>query len=565
MLHFHLAQLTTLFQFQVRDKMPTKSLRIMPWSQGLNTTADASMLAPGELTQADHIVMGTRLSKRKRDGINHGWDSLSTGSLSVLRVHDFWYGTTSRTQTLVGVYSDKSFKKIGITDGTVTALTDAGTAWTGTITNVSTCTYNNLCIMASDVDGNVLKKYAGSGNVEDLDGTPPVASILREFQGRLFTNDKTNLDRLHFSPVHDHTQWNGAGDSGAIDIGIGDGDPNGITGIFPSFKGDMFIAKLTKLYRMRTFNSNDPADWVIDLVSSGIGCVSHNSIVAIEQDDVFWASERGIHSLSAVQAYGDFEATFISAKIQKTYNEDIARGRLKYIQGAYDSTINSVAFTFTDNTVANVDAVNSATLYGTALTTASNNSLYLYNIGTKQWYRWPGTSCQSIVAARDSSDNKIRFFLGTKFSRISRTKTGAVYDITHADVNKSIIPIVKTGFIFPDVDPYNRIALKRVVLYYKPEGTHNVVVNVRLDNQSLSTKNSLSFQATTSSGLLGTTFILGVTELGYESILGPYHRVVSGVGRGIQVEITNTGINEVFEIQGLGFEFEPLDQPGEVT
>lgn len=545
-----------------------KTIKVIEWGQGLNTNADPSMVAPGELVQADHIIMGTRRSKKKRDGMDHGWDSLSTGSLSVLRQHDFWYGTSSKTQTLMSIYSDKSFKRIALGDGTVTALTDAGTAWSGTITRVSTATFNNLCIMASDVSGNKIKQYAGSGNVEDLavtSGTAPNASILREFQGRLFTNDMSNLDRIHFSPVFDHTTWGGYGDSGAMDIGTGDGDPDGITGIFPSFKGDLFIAKRTKLYRMVTNGSNDPVDWVVTLVSSSIGCISHNSITQIEDTDMVWASERGIHSLSAVQQYGDFEASFLSAKIQKTYNDDISRSRLKYIQGAYDPTINSIAFSMTESSVSSGDSSNSATLYGTALSGASNNVVYLFNIGTKEWYRWPGISCQSITAVRDATDSKVRFFFGTNISRTSKTKNGTPYDLTHADVQVAVKPKIKTGFIYPEGDPYIMSSLKRLILYYRPDGTHNITANVYVDNQGLDTDmNSKSYAQTNSSGLLGSTFILGSSVLGFQSQLGPYHQTVGGTGRGFQLEILNSGVSETFEIQGFGLEYQPLENPGEV-
>jgi hypothetical protein len=508
----------------------TQLFQLLPWVGGLNTSVDESMIPPNQLTVADNLIFDTRGSRKKREGINHDWDDASNSTASIIKLHDFWFGTTTRTQRLVGVASSGAFYSYA--SGVRTTLTDAGTAYVGTLAHASTLTFFNKLIIAVDGANNVLKEWDGSGNVTNVAGTPPQASILCAHQGRIWCNDKTNPDRLHYSPVGDRTQWNGAGDSGAFDIGAGDGDPEGITGIV-SFKGDLFVFKKTKVYRII---GPAPEVMQIILVSNGIGCVSHNSITPIDQDDVFWVSERGVHSLATTANYGDFEASYISGDIQLTFNE-FSKGRLKYVHAGYASNLNAVAFTFTSD---------SAT---------TNDSLYLYNIPLKAWFTWPNLSCQSLVVANDS--DKKRFYLGTSVTRVSKTLNGTNYDITTAGVQTAIRLRIVTGQIFPDQSIYSMKAFKRFLLFYRPRGTHSLTASVRVDNFGLNAENSMVFSEIASSDLLGSTFILGQSQLGYDVVLGAYTRMIDGVGRGIRLEITQTDTDSEVEIQGFGIEFEP--------
>jgi hypothetical protein len=523
----------------------TQLFQVMPWDGGLNTSVDESMIAPNQLTVADNVVFGTRMSRKKREGINHDWDDASSGSTSILGLHDFWYGSSgTRTQKRVAVASDGTVYSYS-SSGARTTVTDGGTAYTGTVISVSMATFGNkVFIAAQNAAGtNVLKYWDGSGDVEDVPGDPPKASILRVAFGRILCNDVSNKDLLHYSPVGDYTQWNGADDSGAIPIEEGDGDPEGITAIFPSFKGNIFVAKRTKLYRVpgELFPDASP----IIKITDGIGCVSHNSCVPIDQDDVFFVSERGVHSLAATDQYGDFSSSFVSVDIQKTFTDEIDNSRLKYVWGAYLPALNSVAFTFTEETNLN-----------RALTSnAVNNTLYLFNIPGKAWYRWPDLPCQSIIAANDS-DQK-RFYLGTHTTRVSKCFNGSNYDVSAAGTNTAIRYKLQTGQLFPDSSPYTIKGLKRFILFYRPRGTHTISATIKVDNIPLDNENTLSFSETGSSNVLGSVLTLGSAVLGYDFVLGPYTRHIDGVGRGLRLTIEQNGIDEEVEIQGFAIEYEP--------
>lgn len=382
-------------------------------------------------------------------------------------------------------------------------------------------------------------------------GVAPKASIIREHLGRLWTNDKTNRDRIHFSGAFNHQQWLGFGDSGALDIGVGDGDPEGITAIFPSFKGTLFVAKLTKLYRITGVS---PESFNIELVTGGIGCVSHNSIAQIDQDDMMFVSEKGIHSVAATSNFGDFNSTYISADIQRTFNEKFSKPNFKQVWAAYLPTINSVAFTFTDLNLPQTDNT----------TLQVNNAIWLYNIPFKAWYRWMDVPCQAMIVATDG-DRK-RFYFGSHTERLVKSFLNNNYDTSYSGAQDPVKFIVETGKINLDGSLYTVKGFKRFILYYKPDGVSSIDVDVQIDSHQLGDSNALVFSDIPSATLLGVDFILGVSELGDDSVLASYTKTIDGYGRACRITITQSDApNSQIDIQGFAIEFEAAGTSPEVV
>jgi hypothetical protein len=517
-----------------------QTFKQLPWIGGVNTSLDRAMIPVNQLIQAKNVVFDTRGSRKKREGINYDWDDQSNASQNIIGIIDYWYGTSSKTQIMAALSNSKTFYKYS-TSGTRTALAlDAGaTAWGSAITQCSFAILNNLLITAVDGSGNVMRKWNGTTDVFDLGGTPPQASIIREHQGRLWTNDKTNLDRLHYSTTANPEEWNGTGDSGALDIGVGDGDPAGITAIFPTFKGDLFVAKQTKLYRVR---GDAPENYEVIPVSSGIGCVSHNAVCVIDQDDIFFISERGVHSLAATNAYGDFEGAFISADIQKTFTDRWSKSRLKFAQAGYVNNLNSALFAVTDTEYASNE----------------NKAIWLYNIPLKAWYEWPNVSCQSLAVVTDA--DKKRAYLGSSTQRIAKTQTGDNYDKNTSGTSVSIPYTIETGIIFPDGDPYSIKAFKKFGLIYNPRGPHTITATITIDNFSAQ---AISFTETGSTAALDVDFVLDESILDYSVVMAPYTQSLDGYGRGFQLKLEQSGTDEEAEIQGFLIEYESAYQQQE--
>lgn len=488
--------------------------------------------ASGTTTDAANVDVGGSFAITM---VRQGIDTTS----SVIGLHDFHYGAASRTQRLVAVLDSKEVRHYDQSDGTRSEDIFAGTAWSSAITNVSMVTFNNKVLIAVDGSGNVPKEWNGT-TFQDLQGSPTACSVLAVHLDRVWTNDKTNLDRIHYSETGNEAVWNGSGDSGALDVGIGDGDSEGVTAIFP-FKGVLFVAKKTKLYRVDGYT---PESFRVSLVSDGIGCVGPNAFATIDQDDIFFVSGRGVHSLAATERFGDVESQFVSADIQGDFNDNLSISRLKYCWGGYLSSINSAAFTFTDDRVS----------------TTANKTIYLYNIPLKSWYTWHDLDCESLTLSEDS--DKKRFYLGGTASRVAKTQNGTFSDIDSTGANAAVEYTVKTGVIYVDDDPNSEKAFYEIGLLYAPRSESTVTLTAKIDNYPLQ---SFSFAESSGADKLGSAFTLNQSLLGSSAVMAPYMRTLDGVGRGIQLTLTQSGTEEEVEVQGFVLGYENIGTRQEVV
>ena len=526
----------------------TKIFKLMPWNGGTNTSLDPSIIPSHQLTKAEHLLFGINAARNMRDGINFNWDSSTANSGSngetILGLCDFWYGSSGvKTNFLMGVGSSGNLyqwnKQSGLRTTIPLASSSAGssaTPWPQFNNRISFEVMNNMLIFTGDQGGNFPRQYAPflSSSAFDLQGSPPRMSFMREFMGRLWTNDKTLLDRANYCPPGDPNTWGGIGDSGAIDIGVGDGDPVGLSAIFPAFQNTLYIAKQTKLYSITGYT---PETYQINTISDGIGCVSHNAAVAIDHDDIIFLSEKGVHSLIGTIQFGDVESKYLSKDIQGTINTSWTKSALANAWGCYLSQINSVAFCVPDTNYA-----------GTG-----NTAIWLYNLTHQAWYVWPTIDCQSIVSSYDT--DKRRFYLGTTTGRVAKTFNNTNYDISIAGVNAVITMTVKTGFIFPEENPMIVNAIKRFTLIWGPSGTVNVTATIQIDNY---TPQALNFAVTGTNNVLGVNFILGSSPLGFKSVTEPYSQTIDGYGRSFQVTLIQSGQQAAVNIQGIAVEYEPL-------
>lgn len=453
-------------------------------------------------------------------------DSSSIGAF------DFWYngGSGSKLRENISVLEDGTFYTHN-SSGLRTELVNAGTA----LSSPSQCNFlsiNERLIMAFDESANTPKVYYPNSDpdVQDLGGTPPNFSLCNLHLGRVWTNDKLRPDRLHYSTTANPEEWNGVGDSGAIDIGIGDGDPVGITAIFPTFKGELFVAKQTKLYRVSGFN---PEDFRVELVSNGIGCISQDSVAQVDNDDVIFASARGFHSLGATANFGDFSASFISLPIQSLFNEF---GNLENISARYVPELNSIAFGVSNGGVV-------------------NDGVLLYNVVFKTWYEWPELSSQALMLRTEGS--RKRLYLGTNEGRILQTQTALYSDYGYVGIAMG----AKTGIIYPDGQLYTVKGFKRLVILYRPKGGFSFTAKVKIDNYE---EQPLVFSQEGEGDALGVDFVLGESILGIDPVLSPYSLPIDGYGRGFTLEITQTGSGQDVEIYGFGVEYEDAGTSQEV-
>lgn len=510
-----------------------------PWMPGLDTTNDVTLLSPEDAVASDHIVLGQKGNAQQRPGISYNWDNGTSVARTFLigGTQFYWGSTAPRTDSRVAVDSKGNIYAY-TAGGARTLLAAAGAFWTNP-TRACFAVLNNILVMAADGSTNYPLQWDGT-TLQLLQGTPPNFSIVREWTGRLWTDDKDDPDLLNYSPPYDPNTWNGVGDSGGLYVGTGDGDALGISAIFPPFQGTLFVAKQGRMYNV---SGDNPYDYDITTVSNGIGCQSHNAVVAVDQDDVLFISRRGIHSLVATINYGNFAATYVSQKIQKSFVNNWPKNRLFAAQGAYIPEINSVAFAVTDTTTGS----------------GTNRSLWFYNIQFKKWYTWQNVQCSCLFAAIDT--DQTRLYLGQEDSRLAQTFNSQIFDILE-DASHAAIPVnIMTGVVYVDNAQETIKAFKLLGLAITITGNSNISVNVFIDNFQVQTFNYSDLVA---GALLGVNFVLGQSRLGGQEKLAPSWQPMDGFGSGIQLQVQKSDTTSDLSVQGIFLQWEQAGTSQEV-
>ncbi len=510
-------------------------------SDGTRTQITNSGLAVTSPTKASMLVFGNKLIIAMDGATNRVKKYSGSGNITDLEAG--YDHTTISKKCVAGVVTlvlGQTFKGVNGDYAIVAGLDETTATYNGTyqITGLSQTTVLNDTITYDTGNASDNEDDGGGGNVADtggsVDSLAPNGSIISEHQGRVLLNDKEDKDRVHYSETFKDEKWWGYGDSGAMDFGRGDNDPVGVNGIFPTFNGDLFVGKQTKLHRVVGVI---PYHQQL-VVSDSIGVISHESIAAIDKSDVIWASTKGIHSLATTVNYGDYEEAFISRDIQKSFNEDWSQSRLGFLKGRYLSTENLYILCVTEEELGN-----------------TNNCVWLYHTSLKRWIsRWPNLDCESIFIANDT--DRVRPYFGSSTGRIYKGFSGDRFDTSEAGVEEAISLLAKTGLIFPSGNAYSICAFKKAVLFYTPRGNQTVTFSVKVDKF---TAQPTAFDESSGGTPLGTGWTLGTTSLGSEGMFGPYTRQIDGYGYGAEITITETAKLGSYSIEGIGLEFQPME------
>jgi hypothetical protein len=460
-----------------------------------------------------------------------------SGDMSCTDLLSRWGHTTisrSSSGTTRTIVLGQTFK--GAVGDYIVASGLANSDYNGTcqVTAVSTTSLTNDTIAYTGTATLSQSTTADTGGT--IHGLAPNGSFVSLHQGSLLTNEKTRNYRLHYTEAGQPEIWGGYGGSGAIDFDPGDNDPEGVTAAV-SFQGDLYVWKKTKMYRVRGYLG---IDHTVELISSAIGCIGQEAITTVDQTDVIWASERGVHSLSTTQKYGDVESSFVSKDIQYAFNGQGRLGwsvtRRKYTKVRYLPNENAIFFATTER----------------RLSGDTNNCLWILNTNTGQWdSRWPDVSCETIFVG-DDSDRK-RIYCGSETGHILQTFSGNSHDTTEAGVEAPFVWKVKTGKIAVDKNFSVNKAYKALSLLYTPTGTQVITASVKVDGfptQSYAFPDS-------GTGTPLRDHILGVTLLGSGGIFGPRRRSIVGSGKTIEITLVEAGATATFGISGIVIEYQP--------
>lgn len=516
--------------------MPSESraLIIYPFIGGMDSTTNPSLVPPGKpvLVENGEYVVGQTpqpvVSIKKRLGTTKYNASAVTGTPAFTALSDFWrHGATlSPTQKFVGCVGDLIVKDDG--DGVWDTLLASGFGSSDAISNI-TIAQGYAVISNNENDA---PRLWDQTTLSTLGGTPPNFSASVYHLRRLWTvGDPAQPSRTQYSAAGNIADWSGA-DTGNIVFDEDDGDR--LMGVSQPLRGRLYFLKGPNTGAVHEIAGSTPTTFTRLKTITGLPCIGHKGVVTTA-NDLYWVSRYGIHSLNLTQKYGDVEEAFLSWPIQKTFN-GLNASRLNQVQGFYHPFRNLVGW------------------FVPSGSNTQNDTCLVYNYALGLWATWKFASFKgaSAMVAQTPTTKAPRLYIGGY--------AGFVFSgdqTTLADFDATV------GYTFRVRTPNHMVMSEEVgVLHEKqfqalttitrPTGDYTADVNLSVDGRTQSKTIDLEAQGAT----IG-SFVMDTDVIGSEADTKILETPIDDVGRGLQVEWRQSGVNQDMEILGYAIRYAP--------
>ena len=492
--------------------------------------------------KAENCLFEVSGKVRKVGGASKINSTVVESGADILGMFDFWRGggAASFTQKFVIVSNQKVLKED--MDGAFDDITGAASI-TANVVPIF-CQARDLLTIWTSANDTALK-WNMTGNVASLGGTPPVG------RGMVFHVNRgwvwgvnANPSRLYYSSSTDIEDWSGA-DTGSIDIEPEDGDR--IIGAV-SFKQILFVFKGPNKGSIHMIGGTSPtgADgFSRKVMVRGIPLQTHNSIVS-SGNDIFFQSDKGIHSLSATEQFGNFSEanvtrflrTFFSEQINQTQLHKVwgvdyrEKGCLLWVMPGIGNTENNLTF-----------------------------GLSYARLKEEGWKPFTWTRSGISMAIRKNPTtyvNQVAFGGTDGFCRLQDVSARNI-DGTTAYNLRLLSPEIIIGQADQQGKPRadQPVVLERLHTRATETGGWNINIALKRDG-------NISDNYTINQGLAG--FLLGTSVLGTGILGGERTQVrysnpsVLGEARTVQFDFIQGGLNEDADLLEFGVEYSPIAQ-----
>lgn len=524
----------------------TKYKPLYPWMGGLNTSVDPMILDPQKLTVCDNIIFTNSGSRKKRPGqtrYNATQIPSASAAENVVFLSDYWATVSSAQREYFVAVTDSGHVYRSPFNGTWSSMSTLTlSVGQGQITSM---TIQNDLVLGMKGNG-VPKRWAGqstSTNLVSMTSSTTAALpftnawILCSFLERgFFAGDPANPERIYVSKTGDyrnHTATLSPGFGTTLDIGIGDGDPDGITAMFPGTGADriLYVAKRRSLYRIDC-SDTDQTKWKISLISREIGCVSQNTVATVDLDDVIFASDRGIHTLSqVVTTTAIIDGQFLSFPIQYDWLNAIDATSRPGMCGTY------------------VPSINSYLLSCKRTGQSTYETVYGYNVELKEWFRWTSVPCNFLKRRFNKTTGLDELYASATAGHVNKLLQTALNDFGSA-----ITTTIRSTFIAPQDIPFQENQFTGLACLFRSHENSTFTVSYSVDgltSQTTTFNQKAAGGNTLGTTLLGTTFILG----NIQAIKPVWSNLAIEEGNTIQLTFVQNGLNQDFELFGIFIEF----------
>lgn len=499
--------------------------KIFPYDGGQDATKNPILISPKDVVESNNLVYTTYSTKKLRPGVKQAFTHEPSGNRKILGGYDFWrYG-----KQYIVYYDGQRIR-------TIDPLTNAFDDITGNNVlpideSVTFVAFQGLLLIFFGGGQTPVKAWLGSGNIFDL--IPPGnnnGSVNAPFGiiwlNSLWMPDISLPGRLVKSATGDPTDFLG-GDAAEVDLDLNDGDPDGITAIFPPFFGSIYVAKRLSVFRVSL-------QWLADgstvlsptKISDGVGCISHNGVVAVEQN-IFFPSDYGWHTFQSTNKLSAIDTELLSVDIQPLWTSDTNFKRSKYIRAHYDRTLNSILCMFP---------------------AASYNyptDIWGFSLVAKKWYRWQEFEHSSMWNYIEKDTKRLRTMVGSNGGRI-----GYLDEQETADYGKRFGCSLQSGLICPSGAPDDQFAFNHIAPLFVPQAGGSFTVTYKIDGRTIETK-TFSMRDTSLGDELGIDFITGQSVLGGIPQIKFVKTRIKGYGMIYQVFIEyDPSLNETSVVEG---------------
>lgn len=511
---------------------------------GLNVADNPLIISPAEMTKAENIAITQSLARRKRPGQSayHTGSYAGTGNYPVIGagnpirgILQYWRSLSSTGQIVEDVFLHQNAKVWSIENRTSPAIDRTGALTLSTSAVPNYQVFEGILYFTSTDTADGYNKWNGLALVPGpaTAATPPpdgAGKYLGVYRGRMVMAGNPDFPfRVYISAVLDGDLWAGP-DTTSFDLDY-DGDPEGVTSIFPELDGFLYISTRRSIYQLSCTDAGDVTTYALQRVSHGIGCCANGSVVPVP-NDVMFVSDRGAHSLKRLEISNNVHATYLSKDIQPIFTNSLATQLLNQIQGTWDETQNLYLLSCPSS--------------GQTL----NDVVLAFNIDYGYWTTWMGIDARSINTVL--LNNKQYVIAGKENGKINILDPGIT-----TDEGIGFTAAFKTGKIFPGGDISKNWHFKSITILASCTTVTNVQLNWTIEGHDQTISSGKAFSLGQTGDLLGSTFVLGASRLGIGRFL-PQTVTVGATGFNIQLEIVSGGSSDI-EFYGFILEVDDAD------
>jgi hypothetical protein len=516
----------------------TKKIQIYPASSGMVTTT-----IPGTQNLKSFLVVRNAILR------NNG-SKLKAPGLRRIEYSDSAPSTIQAMINFTGTFGAAQYNEIVIArDGKILVLRDGelidlGVEYPST-DSVTFERFVNLLIIMFENRAPITylintSTYSELG-IPALHKTAP-PKFGKSFQFRFFYGGMANDPHILISSEIDNPNgYTLVGGASRISVDDGDGDNVGLTGL-AKFRKTLFAFKSQSLYSIPLTDFG----FGVDQFSDQVGCGSHKTIVSTP-NDVFWVSDRAIHSLVSTDKFGGTEEATVSYPIYEYFQNAVNWDAAHNMQACYDKESNCylLAYPSSDSAV--------------------NNKILGFNIFNREFFEWDGLEFSALCPYIEGRSPKTLVAAGDKI--------GVLDSREYSYFSKDPIDMeLVTGQIFPLGDPDALCNFTKLKLYLKPTTT-DIYINVRyvVDSGDGVTDGEVTFNtrgedvgAIYGEGLYGTD-PYGLRKRDFKIVTEDLKGEGSSIKLFINQNPPDTDISQPCEIYGYSIEYDYLEDKAAPT